>query len=110
MTGTSVDECMRLVADGERRRVLAYLHPRPARTVSVDEVATSLRKRQPLGAGGAQDAQRVRIRLVHAHLPKLDAHGIIEWDRHADTVRYVGNEAVEAALDHLVEPAPPGDS
>lgn len=112
MTRTTVDDCLRLLADGDRRRVLTYLHQRPARDVSVEEIATVLRQRRRLGtgAGGARAEERLRIRLEHAHLPKLAAHGVVEWDRPSGTVRYVRDDAVEAALDHLVESPSAGDS
>jgi hypothetical protein len=32
------------------------------------------------------DADEVRVRLVHCHLPKLADHGFVEWDRDDGTV------------------------
>ena len=43
--------------------------------------------RDPLGLLSASEKQTVNdADLVHNHLPKLEQHGFIEWDREANTV------------------------
>jgi hypothetical protein len=80
-----------LLADGTRRRLLIKLCDQASVEVS-DEVLTrggagtsSVRSGRQSSAGREPtDARAVELR--HHHLPKLDSHGVIEWDRETRTV------------------------
>lgn len=69
------DRLYRLLADGERRTLLAVLLER-------DEPLPLTDLRTRLADDG--DERKVGIRLVHAHLPKLDEAGLVEYDREAE--------------------------
>ncbi|WP_455429092.1 DUF7344 domain-containing protein [Haloarcula regularis] len=39
--------------------------------------------------------------MIHNHLPKLDEHGIIQYDQESNIVRYQSDEQIETVLDAL---------
>lgn len=105
MTPSGVDERLELLADADHRVVLEYLRG-GRRHASVDELASILLATREARTGAPTDGgDRIRVQLRHASLPKLDAHGFVDWDRRNDEVRYREDEVVEALLDAL--PADP---
>lgn len=66
-------ECL---ADAIRRRLVATLADRNG-PVARDDLAAEL----------AGDGADLRAELHHRHLPKLDAHGLVEYDRESGRVR-----------------------
>ncbi len=46
-------------------------------------------------AGGRPSVERVSIRLVHVHLPKLAETGVVEYDHDASTVEFNGVSSCE---------------
>jgi DNA primase catalytic subunit len=106
MPRTSIDECLRLLADRDRRRIVEYLHRRPARSATLEEVTAHLQSPSRGQRDAVREKRRTKLELVHADLPKLAAHDIVEWDRERDEIRYRPDEAIEDALEHLVNAAP----
>lgn len=47
--------------------------------------------------------QRVAIALHHVHLPRLIETGVVEYDWRNETVRYEGDDGIEACLAVLAE-------
>lgn len=72
-----------LLSSRRRRVVLDVLADRPD-GVDLADLATLV-----AGRGGTDDDDRVRLTLHHAHLPKLDAHGVVEYDRESNRVEPV---------------------
>lgn len=68
----SVDEIYEALASVERRHVLERLRE----SDSVDVASLT----------DGDDDTHVRIQYHHVHLPKLDDHGIVEWDRERNEV------------------------
>jgi DNA-binding transcriptional ArsR family regulator len=64
------------LADGQRRRVYRYV-ARSERPTSVDEIARHLLDGR---TADADERARVRARIYHVHLPKLDDAGLVSWD------------------------------
>jgi hypothetical protein len=61
------------VSEGIRTRSAASSRP------------TATAPREPVGPGdGTPTAEK--LRLYHTHLPKLESHGVVEWDRENDIV------------------------
>jgi len=68
-----------------RRRVLEYFDAAICRTASLDDLARYAAMR----LDGSRDlsADRIKLRLHHADLPKLAAAGLIDYERQLVTVR-----------------------
>lgn len=87
----SADTTFSLLADGQRRRVLAYLSEMQGETADVGDLAEHV--------ADEVDRRRALTALYHVHLPKLADAGVVEYDRRSETVRYTGDPSVEATLD-----------
>ena len=77
MVSSDADAAFRALADRHRRQLLlALLSHTPQDEVSVpDDV--------PLDRA---ETDELRSELHHVHLPMLERHGFVEWDRQAKTV------------------------
>jgi hypothetical protein len=65
-----------------RQRVLEVLGEREC-PVSLAQLATAIEER-----GTADDGEQgISVTLHHAHLPKMDAHGILNYDYEAQCIR-----------------------
>lgn len=93
----SEDELRRVLSDGRRRSIIAFLD-------SEDE---PVHRRAVLAHLAPDDEERARIatRLHHVHLPKLVDSGLLVHDRDEDTLESGPN--APRALRALT--APPGD-
>nr|WP_266081250.1 hypothetical protein [Haladaptatus caseinilyticus] len=47
----------------------------------------------------ATTAEQVRLSLIHTHIPKLADHGVIEYDRRNEDVRYRNGMLLEDFLE-----------
>jgi len=75
--GSSTDDVFEALADRRRRRALvALIELDPPAELDIDDVRS----------GAAADERSERTALRHAHLPKLDAMGFIDWDPDAGTI------------------------
>jgi len=84
----SLDEAFDALGDPKRRQILEYLDFE-AGTVSVDELATYIVRRETEPGHEAPSSQRRRraeSRLRHLHLPKLADCGMIDWSIEPETV------------------------
>jgi len=93
--GEKLDALFEILADAQRRRILAHLDERD------DDVATVADLRDALADGDAStgERERIAIRLHHAHVPKLAAAGLVEYDDRSGMVRYLGGPAVSDWLE-----------
>ncbi|WP_415378963.1 hypothetical protein [Halosimplex sp. TS25] len=79
-----------LLADGRRRLALAELAERAA-PVALGDLAEAVAAREeddaspPVGA-----VERVAVSLHHVHLPRVEDHGVIDYDPAANRVERVG--------------------
>jgi hypothetical protein len=101
----SLDRVMELLSSSRRRAVLYYhLDPEtreraPDDPVSLDRLVDYLAERE-FGADPADDDRTsLHTSLVHAHLPKLDDAGIVDYDPEARTVRYHDNPVLWACVE-----------
>lgn len=75
----TADSVLRALADDRRRAVLSFLRGRDE-PVDVERVAAHL------AAGTDEDRAALHRELHHAHLPKLDASGLVAYDPVAGSV------------------------
>ena len=90
---------MGALADDRRRRVLRYLLERDgADAVGLGELAEAVADEDDV-----DDAHRS---LHHAHLPRLDEAGIVDYDAHEERVRLAGDQpTVEDFLEAAAAPS-----
>lgn len=88
------DALFEAFADGRRRAVLGYFAETGAETASTGELADHV-----AGAEDGATPDRVAVSLRHRHLPELAAADVVDYDRRDRTVRYRGDELVDAWLD-----------
>lgn len=114
------DACVTLLADRHRRECLERLREAPDGTASVDELVEAALRAEaggepsrgseraapadPVSTADRECRRRLAIRLHHVVLPKLAAHGVVEYDPADDSVEYRPDDRVEAVLDALSEP------
>lgn len=106
----SDDRLYRSLASRDRRRVLFLLADE--REMSVEELTTMLTGWGTTDAGTmatVDDWERVRIQLVHTHLPLLDDAGLLTYDHERGAVRLEPQRSVVTALIRQSVSASPTD-
>jgi len=87
----STDDAFHLLQNSRRRGVLRYIRGRPdADSFEMRDIAEQVaawEQGKPIGAITSTERQRVYIALYQSHLPKLDEHGVIEYDQSRGMVR-----------------------
>lgn len=96
----SFDTVLEILGAPQRRAVLYYLASVDAERVALDTLVSEVRALSPaVGEDDWGDSERgIEISLLHVHLPKLEAAGVIELDREEEAVRYNPNPALEASI------------
>lgn len=100
-TNIETEEVLRLVADEDRRHVIAALVDHPENVMSLGDLAGQVDVGPSPSATGPQLADRSRAALHHDHLPRLDDAGLIEFDTRSDTVRYYPDDRVERLVEFV---------
>lgn len=99
MTEPSLDDRLQVLADQRRRRIVRQLRDGDSHHSSLDELTDELECQDP-------ERTQVAISLHHNHLPKLDSHGLLDYDRDTGHVEYRPGEEAEQLLEQLPEEAP----
>ena len=107
MNGDSLDECLELVADQNRRRIIEHLRNVTEREVPIDALIDFLHDGKPNSAADRRTSNETSILLHHDHLPKLEYHGVVEYDPVREVIRYRSNGVIESLLDSLQEDVVP---
>lgn len=95
---------LRILADRNSRRLVRQLRRETTGETTVDRLVDRLHDGESAGVDSpVADRERLTIRLHHVILPKLAAHGVVEYDPVSRVVRYTPDERVEAVLDSLAE-------
>lgn len=83
----------------ERRCIIHFLQESETDQVSIGDVVSHLQKQDPTSDGHG----RIAVDLHHSHLPELATLDALEYDSRSETVRYHGDELVEALLESTPE-------
>ena len=111
MDGKNLDECLKLVSDTHRRRVIQRLREKSTGKTTVEDLVDHLHgSNSPAATDRRLDRNQLLLQLAHTHLPKLADHGVVEIDPDVETVWYQPDEQVEAVLDSLPENVPQPNS
>ncbi|MCU4742946.1 hypothetical protein OB955_18560 [Halobacteria archaeon AArc-m2/3/4] len=103
LTGISTDETYRLLAN-ERTRATIRVLVESEQTLPLEHVARAVAERK-LADHPDETVRRVRIALVHSTLPRLEAHGLVTYDRNRKQVRVESpNLQLDGPLDTVASP------
>ncbi|QLG26424.1 hypothetical protein HUG10_02215 [Halorarum halophilum] len=101
-------QLLRTLANERRRSVLATLRESEEEVASLADLTTELVRDDAEGKETPveQRLERVAVSLHHAHLPKLEASGLVEYDEQAGVVRYRGSTAADALVAFVTDEEP----
>jgi len=94
-------DCLDLLGSERRRAVLEQFVAADDRTLSLRSLSTAVARTESDSGVGAIPPDKVRISLHHAHLPKLEDAGVVDYDPDEQTVTYLGSPAVEKWLERI---------
>jgi len=104
MTDHSLDACLEIVADRNRRRIIQHLRHETTGTTRFDDLVEQISSRASDSKNGPpRDREELAMQLQHTHLPKLADHGVVEYEHRTGAVQYHPDEQVETVLDSLPE-------
>lgn len=86
----STDELLRLLSDPYVRTTITFLYDRPDTTLEqIAGVTAAKSASESERIATPQDYDRIRHRLYHSTLPRLDDHGLIAFDPDSKTIREI---------------------
>ena len=95
----STETLLRVVAHPRRRSILHHLIENGDDAIELNELTeTAATDGGNVEISHDPDNTRTRIELHHTHLPKLAEAGLIEYDAHDGTVRYLPTDRAEELL------------
>lgn len=98
-TDEEVNQRFALLDRYERRCIIYFLQETETGQASISDVATHLQRQDPT----PDERDELAIALHHNHLPKLAAIDAFDLDSGSETVRYDGDELLEALLEVPLE-------
>ncbi|MFC7080307.1 DUF7344 domain-containing protein [Halorussus caseinilyticus] len=97
-----LDAAFELLADPLRREILYHLADADETSVELSSLAEAVvREGTPEGESGASGARSLAVELHHAHLPKLESHGVVAYDPERRTVRYRRRPWLDEWVEHV---------
>ncbi len=96
----SLDVVFDVLADKRRRFALYYLHESADETATIEEVAEYVASLEEPSCEPDVHRTRIVTSLQHAHLPKLEEAGVVEYDQRSETIRYWRQPSLEELLEH----------
>lgn len=97
----SIDAVLELLANKERRMLLAYFLENDDTDVDVEELVKYIMARKAKRTGNQPGHDQVYTALMHIHIPKLADVGLIEYDERSEHLRYWGNALLEDWLKRI---------
>lgn len=102
-TTEQINQRFALMDRYERRCIIHFLQKTETEHVSISDLIDHLQKQDPT----PDERDELAIVLQHNHLPKLNTIGAFDFDSRSETVRYEGDELLEALLEPISETASP---
>jgi len=96
--GLPLREVFSLLESRRRRCVLYFLSEARADLFDFETVRDGVIEYEKHCERAPEAPDSVTISLEHAHLPRLDKAGVVDWDRDTRTVEYLGHPLVERWL------------
>lgn len=85
--GRPVDDVFRLLASSTARSTIVYCHQQPRPTLEeLADVVAGVTASAEGSIASPVDRDRIRIRLYHETLPRLEDMGLLAFDRESGTV------------------------
>lgn len=98
-TTEEINQRFELLDQYERRCIIHFLQEAETGHVSTSDVVSYLQKHDQL----TDERDKLKTTLQHQHFPKLASTAVLDFDPRSDTVRYRGDELVEALLESTPE-------
>ena len=96
-----IDTILTVLSDQFRRQILYSAVERDDEVIQYPEVVDYL---IDCNSGmGHDDRERIKIKLHHSSLPRLEETGVIEHDSRSETIRYCGDSLLEKYITLLAE-------
>ncbi len=96
----SLDVVFDVLANQRRRLVLYHLHESGDGIATLEEITDYVCSYEESERSASEHRLHVATSLQHAHLPKLEEAGIVEYDQRSETVRYWHQPSLEEWLEH----------
>lgn len=98
----AVEDALNVLKSPDRRRILEYLDDESVESTTVEELASHLATAESdPDRSESRDERTLAMRLHHIHLPKLDDHGVLEYEPRSNAVRCRSDAHVEKLTDRL---------
>lgn len=102
----SIKAILEMLANERRRCIIYYLREHESAVVDtlIDHVRTHERGGKPVSPDPSR-RERLRVELLHTHLPKLENAGVIEFERTGEYVEYAATSETFELFVQLAESA-----
>jgi hypothetical protein len=91
ITWERFERVLSVVSHPYRYRLVSVLLDEPAGRITLDALVDDLVEWESRFEDRTADPYRVRLQLVHHHLPKLERAGFLEYDPDSETISVVPN-------------------
>lgn len=99
----SLDACLELLSNRQRRVILQFFLESEADHASIDELISEIISEEANRTGERPGHDSVASTLFHVHLPKFADANVLEYDTRHLEVRYRGDSRIEAIYAKIQE-------
>lgn len=95
-----LDDTLQILSEEHRRQIMYIMEEKENEVFDYEDLAEEM-----IDQGHLRDEERERFQtqMSHAHLPKMEESGLVEYDPQSGTVHYVQDEDVEKLLEFVEE-------